>query len=361
MTETSARRAMRVQRADLSNTVLVDEDLPLLGDDQALLRVDVVGLSTNNVTYAVLGEQFHYWDFFPAPAPWGEVPVWGFGEVVASSHPALDVGRRFYGYYPSATHLVVTPDPGHSVGFEEVSAHRAHLPSPYNTYADVADEAIDTPELEHLHALYRPLFWTSFMLADHILDTDPEGSARLLVTSASSKTAYMSAFLLHRAGRHVVGLTSPRNVDFTNSIRVYDEVLTYDDIAHLDVSPTIVLDFLGDDDLTADLGSHLGEQQVSRLSVGVTGQVASADFTLEKIASGDVFFAPVQMRKRLADWGREELDRRYDGAWSTFIAEADGFVDLTVASGLDALQEAWHGLQAGRVDPRSGLVFNLND
>ena len=356
--ELPARRAMHVQRDDLSVTELIDESPPTLGDGQALLRVDVVGLSANNVTYAVLGEQFHYWDFFPAPAPWGEVPVWGFGEVVASNHPDLDVGRRFYGYYPSASHLVVTPDPGHPVGFKEVSQHRAHLPSPYNTYDDVADDHIDDAHLEHLHALYRPLFWTSFMLADRVIDADPDEKSLVVMTSASSKTAYITAFLLHRAGRRVVGLTSARNVAFTNALRVYDEVLTYDDVTHLAAEPTTVLDFLGDDDVDATLSDHLGEHH-SRVIVGVTGQVAGPDWTLEAIATEAVFFAPTQMKRRLADWGREELERRYQEAWTTFVAEADGFVDVVVASGLEALQEGWHEIQAGRVDPRDGMVFTL--
>lgn len=351
---------MHVQRDDVSITELVDEAPPALGDDQALIRVDLVGLSTNNITYAVLGEQYHYWDFFPAPEPWGEVPVWGFGEVVASRHPGLDVGRRFYGYFPSASHLVVTADPSHPVGFKEVSRHRAHLPSAYNTYADIADEGIDSTHLEQLHALYRPLFWTSFMLADRVIDADPDGKARLLMTSASSKTAYIAAFLLHRAGRRVVGLTSPGNVDFTTSLRVYDEVLTYDDVAHLDLESTTVLDFLGKDDVAAALREHLGEQHEAHVVVGVTSQVAGPEWTLDASSSNAVFFAPVQMRKRLTDWGREELERRYQEAWRTFIAEADGFVDLVAASGLDALEEAWHVLQAGQVDPRSGLVFALD-
>jgi NADPH:quinone reductase-like Zn-dependent oxidoreductase len=352
---------MHVRRDDLSTTELVNDDVPPLGDDQALLRVEVVGLTTNNVTYAALGDQFHYWDFFPAPAPWGTVPLWGFGEVVASRHPGLEVGQRFYGYYPSATYLVVTADSSHPVGFKEVSEHRAHLPSPYNTYADVADEKINSAHLEHLHALYRPLFWTSFMLADRITDADPDARTRVVVTSASSKTAYIAAFLLQRAGRSVVGLTSPRNVDFTRSLGVYEQVIAYDDVADLGAAPTTVIDFLGDDDLAADLRDHLGEQHESRVVAGATSQDIGAIGTLDGADSDDVFFAPVQMRKRLADWGREELDRRYDEAWATFIVEADGFVDLTVGTGIESLRDAWQGLEAGRVDPRDGLVFTLTE
>ena len=355
--ELPARRAMHVQRDDLSVTELIDESPPTLGDGQALLRVDVVGLSANNVTYAVLGEQFHYWDFSPRP------------RRGARSRSGDSAGRRLEPprsrRRPPVLRLLPVRQPprrhprSRSSGrLQEVSQHRAHLPSPYNTYDDVADDHIDDAHLEHLHALYRPLFWTSFMLADRVIDADPDEKSLVVMTSASSKTAYITAFLLHRAGRRVVGLRSARNVAFTNALRVYDEVLTYDDVTHLAAEPTTVLDFLGDDDVDATLSEHLGEHH-SRVIVGVTGQVAGPDWTLEAIATEAVFFAPTQMKRRLADWGREELERRYQEAWTTFVAEADGFVDVVVASGLEALQEGWHEIQAGRVDPRDGMVFTL--
>lgn len=41
----------------------VDEDE--LIDGEVRLRVDRVGLSANNVTYAVLGQPMRYWQFFP--------------------------------------------------------------------------------------------------------------------------------------------------------------------------------------------------------------------------------------------------------------------------------------------------------
>jgi len=48
--------ALAVARDDLSRTALVAGDVPEIGDGEALLRVDRVGLTANNVTYAVLGE-----------------------------------------------------------------------------------------------------------------------------------------------------------------------------------------------------------------------------------------------------------------------------------------------------------------
>ena len=45
-------------RDDFARTALVDAPMPDLSDGEVRLRVDRVGLSANNVTYAVLGQPF---------------------------------------------------------------------------------------------------------------------------------------------------------------------------------------------------------------------------------------------------------------------------------------------------------------
>jgi len=105
--------ALAVARDDLARTALFEGDAPEIGDGEALLRVDRVGLTANNVPYAVLGESFHYRDFFPpgngwAPGwghGWGMVPLWGFADIVASAVGGVPVGGRVYGYLPPASHV----------------------------------------------------------------------------------------------------------------------------------------------------------------------------------------------------------------------------------------------------------------
>ena len=55
-----------VDRADLSHTELVDAPELDPADGQVVLKVDRVGMTANNVTYAVFGDAMQYWDFFPA-------------------------------------------------------------------------------------------------------------------------------------------------------------------------------------------------------------------------------------------------------------------------------------------------------
>ena len=53
-----------------------------------------------------------------------------------------------------------------------------------------------------------------------------------MLSSASSKTAFGLAHLLHASGNgiKVIGLTSARNVAFVKSLGCYDEVVTYDHV-----------------------------------------------------------------------------------------------------------------------------------
>lgn len=65
-----------------------------LASDQVLLKIAKFGFTSNNVTYATLGEAMRYWDFFPAPEGWGRVPVWGYADVARSAHPEIAEGER---------------------------------------------------------------------------------------------------------------------------------------------------------------------------------------------------------------------------------------------------------------------------
>ena len=351
--------ALEVSRDDLSGTTLLEVDVPEPEDGEALLRADRVGVTANNVTYAVLGDAFRYWEFFPAATPGhGRVPLWGFCEVVASRAPGVEVGQRLYGYLPTASHLRVRPDGAGPHGFRDAAPHRAALPSPYNAYAlTTGDPAYDAGH-EDLQVLYRPLFFTSFVLADFLVDGGTAGAGTVALSSASSKTAYGTAFLLQSAGVRTVGLTSTRNLSFTASLGCYDEVRSYDDVRGLEQAPTAYVDCAGSTPLRAELHDHLGAQLLADVVVGVTHQDSSPAGTLAG-ARPSVFFAPDRMRKRTADWGRAGLDERFAQAWSSFVPVVSQWVDVAVGHGPAALRDVWQEVLAGSSDPRTGHVLQL--
>ena len=355
--------ALAVARDELSRTALFEGAVPEIGDGEALLRVDRVGLTANNVTYAVLGESFHYWDFFPPGDGWAPAGDWCPCGVSPTSWPPPRPTSR------SAAGSTVTcprpatwwcgPSRAGARGFRDASPHRAPLPSPYNAYALTTGDAAYRGDREDLLILYRPLFFTSFMLADNLEDHDWFGADVLALSSASSKTAYGTAFLLQGKGPQLVGLTSPGNVAFTESLGCYDRVLPYEATDQLSPAvATAYLDFAGSADVRARIRDHLGARLVHEVVVGVTHQDQAGARALGGPRTS-VFFAPDQMRKRSADWGREELDARFAAAWGRFADAAEGWVDVVTHHGHDALREVWLEVLTGRSAPRTGHVVTF--
>jgi hypothetical protein len=96
-----------VGRGDLRRTQWRETPPAALRPGEARLRVDLFALTANNVTYGAFGEAMHYWDFFPTgDAETGCIPVWGFATVSESLVDGVDVGERFYGYWPMADEVV---------------------------------------------------------------------------------------------------------------------------------------------------------------------------------------------------------------------------------------------------------------
>ncbi|HVE98560.1 MAG TPA: DUF2855 family protein [Mycobacteriales bacterium] len=352
-----------VRRDDLTCTELRDAAVPSANDGEAVLRVDRVGVTANNVTYALVGESMRYWDFFPTDPGWGRVPLWGFADVVESTIDSIPVGTRVYGYLPPSSSLVVRPDRVSAAGFRDASAHRQPLPAPYNVYATTTGDPAYDADREDLQVLYRPLFMTSFMLDDFLADSDFFGAQALLLSSASSKTAYGAAFCtgLRDDRPRLVGLTSAANLAFTERLGCYDEVLTYDDFEALPADrPTAYVDMAGAAPLRRRVHQHLGGALVHDAVVGATHLEAppQGESGLPGPAP-QFFFAPTQMAKRREDWGVGGIEERFGSSWRQFVPAVEGWVDVDERRGADGLRDAWLEVHSGMADPRRGHVIVL--
>ncbi len=371
-----------IDRKDLRRTRLVsDPDAPAarpLAEGQVRLAIDIFSLTANNITYAAFGEAMKYWQFFPAAEPdraaWACLPVWGFAEVVESRADVVPVGQRLWGYYPAGTHLVVAPTRVGRGGFTDGSAHRQELAAVYNQYGYTAADPGWSPALEGLQAVLKPLFITSFLIDDFLADNAFFGARQLLLSSASSKTGFGTAFCLAR--RHgtpgmprVVGLTSPGNVGFTQALGCYDEVLPYAEATTLPRGePTVYIDFSGDAPLRRTVHEHFGDAALKySASIGGTHwQALGAGGGLPG-PRPTLFFAPAQVKKRSAappeGWGPAELQQRIGQAWGAFlerIARADPpWVSITTQSGPVALQSVYLELLEGRIAASQGLMIRL--
>ena len=351
-----------VRRSDLRQSRVVDESPPDLAPGQALLRVDAFALTANHVTYGVAGDALKYWDFFPShDHEWGRIPVWGFADVMSTTHDGVAEGTRVYGYLPMSTHLVVTPGRVELLSFTDTAPRRASLPGAYNQYQRLDADPTHDPAHDDFRMLLWPLFYTSFVIDDFLEDNAFFGAATVIVSSASSKTAIGTAFQLRqRKTVDVVGLTSERNVGFVEGLGVYDRVVLYGDVDRLDQKPSAYVDVAGDASVRSAVHHTFGDRLAYSMMVGVThwDEPAAAPVDLPGPAPS-FFFAPTQISKRSKDWGREGLGDRVASAWARFVEFCDGWVRIRHGRGPEAVEQAYLEVLEGRSDPTVGHILSL--
>jgi len=361
---------LTVGRGDLRRTQWRETPPAQLRPGEARLRIDLFALTANNVTYGAFGETMHYWDFFPTgDAQSGCIPVWGFATVSESLVDGVDVGERFYGYWPMADEVVLSPVRVIAEGFFDGAPHRSGLAEVYNRYLRCSSDPLYRPETEALRALLQPLFITSFLIDDFLADNDFFGAATLLVSSASSKTAYGLGFCLARRrgepGRpKVVGLTSTANLAFTRGLSCYDEVVAYDKLEAVPAGDRAVyVDMSGDAALRGAVHGRWGDRLAYSCSVGGTHWQALGGGKGLPGPRPVLFFAPAQIKKRVAEWGAIGLQERLVSAWSAFVARVGDaqapWLRVVSASGRAAVQSAYLELLEGRVAATEGRVLAL--
>lgn len=220
-----------VARNDLKSSKVIETPLPSLTqlpEDGLLVKVDRFAFTANNITYAILGDQLKYWDLFPAPEGFGIIPVWGFGEVIETRHPEIAKGEILFGYFPMASHLVIEAKNLKRNGFSDGAPHRQNVSPVYNAYSRVSGDPAFAGREGDYQALLRPLFMLSFLVDDFLAENEFFGAKSVILSSASSKTAFGLAWLLRtfRKPIRVIGLTSSSNADFVKSLGCYDEIVT---------------------------------------------------------------------------------------------------------------------------------------
>ena len=381
MTVTALAHRFTVLKSDLHRTAFEVDDAASapLADGHIRLRVASFALTSNNITYAVFGDAMKYWNFFPtSDASKGCIPVWGFADLVESRMDAVALGERIYGYFPMATHAVLQPARVNECSFVDAAEHRRELHPVYNQYTRcAADPAYALAHEAHI-ALLRPLFMTSFLIDDFLADHSFFGAKAVLLSSASSKTAYGTAFCLsQRRGTasavKVIGLTSAANADFTRGLGCYDEVTTYDQVATLAAAvPTAYVDMSGSAGVRSDVHRHFNTALVHSCAVGGTHWDALAAKNLNEKSDAakqlpgarpTLFFAPAQIKKRAADWGAAGLNQRTGEAWTSFMKHvADPTAPwLTVVNGegAAAVEAVYREMLSGRTQPQQGHMLSF--
>jgi hypothetical protein len=350
-----------VKKAALAETEIHEGALPPLGDGEVRLKIESFSVTANNITYAVIGDMFGYWNFFPAEGEWGVVPMWGHATVGESRHPDIAVGERVYGYLPMGTHLDVLPGKVAGGGFTDMAAHRQPMSPIYNQYSRLAADPEHDPAKEAERMLFGPLFKTGFLIEAMFRREDWFGAQNLIMTSASSKTSMGLASVAKDLSPTIerIGLTSAGNVEFVRRTGLYDRVLGYDDLENLPKQPSVSVDFAGNSNLLRGIHETLGEHLKYSCLVGAThvdarGLGGGGDLPGPKPV---LFFAPDHAVATVQELGPKGFGEAVAVSWKSFLAAVDGVVDLDERQGLDAAANAFAETLQGKADPQKGIII----
>jgi hypothetical protein len=342
-----------VRRDDVSAFSLRPRAEEPLEPGMVRLGVEVLALTSNNVTYAALGERAGYLTAFPAPPGFGRVPAWGFAVVEASAHGDVAVGSRYFGLLPMSTDLTVRPAPTETGSFLDTSAHRGGLDDSYRRYRPAGEP----DHLDPLRAVVQTIYPACLQLADHVTGMNADaGPMTVVLSSASSKTAIGTAErLAQEPGIRTHGLTSPVNIAFTAGLGVYDQVSAYDDLGTLATDgPAVFLDFTRNPDLVTSVHHLLGNRLRRTVLIGGTHSVEPLE--LPGLPEAERFFAPAQQALQRTKVGDLAYEQRLAAGEQQFLHRAAEWLRVNEQTGPAALRTAFRALLAGPQAPDVATV-----
>ena len=355
-------RTLEVRKDDWAQTRIVSVPLDTdLDSHEVLFRVDRLALTANNISYASSGDALAYWEFFPAQEGWGRIPAMGWAEVIASRHPDILVGERVWGFFPYATHVKITAGKVDSIGFKDVSEHRVNHSPIYVQFDRASAFTIYEHAREDQDILLRGLFATSWLVEDFIDTNNSFGAQDCLITSASSKTSIALAHAIKQRGKLVsLGITSPNKVAFCESLGCYDQVITYEDINHLDANrPAVMVDMAGSAKVIATLHRHFMDNMVYSCRIGATHYDQMGSSKGLPGAKPEFFFAPTHMQQRSKQLGAKEYNALLLTAYAQFRCFCDSWMTINRTYGENSVTDIYQLVLKGQADPAIGQVVSL--
>lgn len=362
----------QTNKADLTQSRLVDAPAQTIDDGEVLVKVDRFAFTANNITYAVMGDQLRYWQFFAPHSAnttnatndkdtehWGIIPVWGFADVTQSNSEELPVGERLFGYFPPAHELVLTPAKVTPTSIMDGSDHRSHLPPSYNLYQRVNHELGYDPIHDNSRMLLFVLHLTAFCLHDLLKSNDWFNAEQIIIISASSKTSTGLAYGLANDDNApaVIGLTSARHVDFVSSINAYNSVLSYDDLEQIDASKaTAIIDMSANTDVLSRLHTQLGDNMRYTSNVGLTHWDEPRHVEGIIRDRSHQFFAPSYIQQLMKQLGMAEFNKQSMRYIMHSTAKTNEWLQIKELDGVEGLSKAYKDICAGKIPADEGLI-----
>ncbi|KAL4905558.1 hypothetical protein BDW74DRAFT_177927 [Aspergillus multicolor] len=175
-----------ISKANNAEHLAIDAPLhlPTLKPSSVRIRSSLLSLTSNNLSYALLGTFMHWWDTYPVPSTlpspynnkeeYGIVPAWGLATVLDSTIADIETGTVLFGFWPTSSHpvdLELTPAelPGH---YKEISSHRKNVLPLYNRYRVFETQDKDLSEFGWTAAV-GTIFVAGYLLAEYMFTPDP--------------------------------------------------------------------------------------------------------------------------------------------------------------------------------------------
>ncbi len=357
-----AASVFEVRKDNWAETRVIDTPATAaLEENEVLFRVERLALTANNISYAATGDSLGYWGFFPAEDGWGRIPAMGWGEVIASAHPDVQVGERVWGWFPYATHLRILAGDVTPSRIVDVSPHRKEYAPVYAQFDRASANPIYDPAREDHDSLLRGLFMTSWLVEDFLDVNNGYGATQCLITSASSKTSIALAFSVKQRGNlESIGITSRGNIAFCEGLGCYDRIISYDDVASLDASqPVVMVDMAGNVKILSALHHHFGDNMRHSCRIGATHHTEGGSVDELPGARPEFFFAPTHVKRRSEELGGAELMKRMGSSYVVFREFCDGWLRIEHNVGPEAVSAAYQAVLAGKSDPASGQIVAM--
>ncbi|KAJ4367996.1 hypothetical protein N0V83_006351 [Neocucurbitaria cava] len=402
---------------------LPNEPLPPLAPSSLRLRPRILGLTTNNLTYARLGHLMGWYDIYPLPAntpapytdssTYGRISAWGYADIVESTVPEISPGQTVYGYLPISTGLETVRiefakehNDGQQTIKDEIivlDEHRQHLWKIYNRYhvrppLSTLEKTVGLDSLGW-DALMQGLFGTAYNLNTFGFAWEDDGNrihpsgkgewtasdtdlrnATVVILNASGKTGMSFAYSLRhlRPKEHqpttIIGIGSAASVSAIEKSGFYDKTVLISDAR----ATAADIEESGTTGTTSrvvyvDFGGRVGASEAWKAALS---SMPSVPFTLVTVGGEVEIQNPEKARKRLdsaaslnlvnasllREKGIEAGGQKYfDEFYQAFEEFKTRVVGLQLrwGEGLSAWEMGWEAFVRDEVRADTGLVYRI--
>lgn len=380
------------------------------------IRPLILGLTTNNLTYARFGAFMGWYDIYPlppsTPAPfadtstYGRVPAWGYAEILDSTVPGVDVGMTVYGYLPIGTDAEVlnvefATHRGEKMNDQLLvtNPHRQHVWKIYNRLhlcpplAElIAGRELGVDSLGY-DALMQGLFATGYNMNRHAFawrdemrihpsgtgewsgeDADLRGSV-VVVLNASGKTGRAFAYCLRQnrpegqQPKAIVGVGSEASVGVLRECGLYDKVVENTSVEETrkwieeQAPKRVVLFEFGARPGAMDAWTDaLTGSEVPFKSITIGGEVKVQDPEMlkKRMASAGKLTAvnANALREKGIDIDGEKYFEEFYAAWEVFKKASKG-MKIEWAEGMEAWRDGWEAFCKDEIRADRGLVYRV--